>query len=164
MIYKLEIIYNDEIYTSTESLVSTPAIEYVEQKDNTGFSGDNIEFRAFFRDPQGIQNFYLVRFFHESLSIQIYDDKFTDGNLTFAYFSDSTQKKGDLVRFEIQGISRRFYEYMFILRSQAGTGGGPFETKPTTVRGNIVNQTNPDNFAFGYFRISETDSFNYTLQ
>ncbi len=164
MIYQLEIIYNGEVYTATESLISAPVIEYIEQKDDAGFSGNSIELRAFFTDPQGINNYYLVRFLQESLSIQIYDDEFTDGNLTFAYFSDSDLEKGDVVRFEIQGISRRFYEYMFILRSQAGSAGGPFQTQPTTVRGNVVNETNPENFAFGYFRISETDSFNYTVQ
>lgn len=162
--YQLEILYNEELYTATESLVSSPAIEYVEQKDDAGFSGDNIELRAFFTDPQGVNNYYLFRFLHESLSIQIYDDEFTDGNLTFAYFSDSELETGDVVRFEIQGISRRFYEYMFILRSQAGSGGGPFQTQPTVVRGNVINETNPDNFAFGYFRLSEIDNFDYTIQ
>ncbi len=163
--YQLEILYKGELFTATESLVSSPSIEFVEQRDGAGFSGDNIELRAFYSDPEGVKNFYLFRFLHESLSIQIYDDEFTDGNLTFAYFSSSDVKKGDLVRIEIQGISRRFYEYMFILRSQTGSGGGgPFQTQPTTVRGNVVNQTNPENFAFGYFRLSETDTFNYTVQ
>ena len=164
MTYELEILYNGELFTATESLISSPTIEYVEQRDGAGFSGDNIELRAFYTDPQGVDNYYLFRFMHESLSIQIYDDEFTDGNLTFAYFSDSDLEAGDVVRFEIQGISRRFYEYMFILRSQAGSGGGPFQTQPTTVRGNVVNETNPENFPFGYFRLSETDSFNYTVQ
>jgi hypothetical protein len=163
-VYQLEILYNGEIYTATESLVSSPEIEYIEQKDGAGFSGDNIELRAFYTDPQGVDNYYLFRFLHESLSIQIYDDEFTDGNLTFAYFSDGDLESGDVVRFEIQGISKRFYEYMFILRSQAGSGGGPFQTQPTTVRGNVVNETNPENFPFGYFRLSETGNFNYTVQ
>lgn len=162
--YELEIIYNGEVFTATESLVSTPDIEYIEQKDGAGFSGDNIELRAFFTDPEGINNYYLFRFLHESLSIQIYDDEFTDGNSTFAYFSDGDLEVGDVVRFEIQGISRRFYEYMFILRSQAGAGGGPFQTQPTIVRGNVINETNPENFAFGYFRLSETNTFNYTIE
>lgn len=162
--YQLEILYKGEFYTATESLVSSPEIEYVEQKDGAGFSGKNIELRAFYTDPQGVNNYYLFRFLHENLSIQIYDDEFTDGSMTFAYFSDNEIETGDSVRFEIQGISRRFYEYMFILRSQAGSGGGPFQTQPTTVKGNVVNETNPENFAFGYFRLSETDSFNYTVE
>lgn len=163
-VYQLEILYNGDLFTAEESLIPSPSIEYVEQKDNAGFSGDNTELRAFYTDPQGVDNFYLFRFLHENLSLQIYNDEFTDGNLTFAYFSDSDLENGDVVRFEIQGISRRFYEYMFILRSQAGSGGGPFQTQPTTVKGNVINETNPENFPFGYFRLSETDNYNYTVQ
>ena len=39
-----------------------------------------------------------------------------------------------------------------------GGGNGPFNTVPFQLRGNIVNITNPENFPFGYFRISEVYS------
>ena len=163
--YRLEIIYNDEVYEAAEEFVPTPSIQYVEQNNNGGFDGDDIELKAFYFDPPDPGNFYLFRFFHEDLSIQIYDDEFTNGNLTFAYFTEDDLFQGEEVGFEIQGISRSFYEYMFILRSQAGTNnGGPFQTQPTTVRGNIINTTNPENFAFGFFRLSETDEFSYTIE
>jgi hypothetical protein len=41
---------------------------------------------------------------------------------------------------------------------------GPFSTPPATVRGNIINQTNSNNFALGYFNLSETDVKNYVIQ
>jgi len=163
--YELEIEYQDEVYKATETLLPVASLEYIEQTDNGGFGGEDIEFKAYFTDPPNTQNYYLVRFFYEELTIQIYEDKFTDGNQTFAYFSNEDLNPGDEIGFEIQGISKRFYEYLFILRSQAGSGnGGPFQTQPTTVRGNIINTTNPDNFAFGYFRLSETDFLDYTVQ
>lgn len=163
--YLLEISYNNEIYTATEKFTPTPAIEYIEQSNTGGFRGDEIELRAFYKDPAEMNNYYFFRFLHERLSIQIYDDEFTNGNLTFAYFSDEELSSGDEVGFEIQGISRRFYEYMFILRSQSGNNsGGPFQTQPTTVRGNIINTTNPQNFPFGYFRLSETDYTEYQVE
>lgn len=162
--YSLEILYEGETYRAEETFVPVPELQFVEQKDEAGFAGENIELRAFYQDPGGTDNFYLFRFLYSELYIQIYNDEFTDGNLTFAYFTDEDLSSGDEVLFEIQGISRRFYEYMFILRSQAGSGGGPFQTQPTTVRGNIVNTDNPGNFAFGYFRLSETDQLQYTVQ
>ena len=65
----------------------------------------------------------------------------------------------------MEGISREYYDYMFVLRSQVGTNqGGPFETMPAVVRGNIVNETNQDNFPFGYFRLSEADSITYRVE
>jgi len=163
--YELAIEYKGEVYRATETLLPVAPLEYIEQTDNGGFGGEDIELKAYFTDPPNIQNYYLVRFFNDDLSIQIYEDKFTDGNQTFAYFSNEDLTFGEEVGFEIQGISKRFYEYLFILRSQAGSGnGGPFQTQPTTVRGNILNTTNPDNFAFGYFRLSETDFLDYTIQ
>ena len=140
------------------------SLEDVEQSTGGGFAGDEIELKVYYTDPAETKDYYLFRFIHQDLSIQIYEDEFTNGNRTFAYFSDEDIKSGDEVRFEVQGISRRFYEYMFILRSQAGTGGGPFQTQPTTVRGNLINLTNPQNFALGYFRVSESDSLNYTVE
>ena len=54
---------------------------------------------------------------------------------------------------------------MFILLQQNNdSGGGPFETKPASVRGNCVNQTNPQNFPLGYFRLSEVVEQIYTIQ
>jgi hypothetical protein len=54
---------------------------------------------------------------------------------------------------------------MFTLLQQGSEeGGGPFETQPATVRGNCINQTNQDNFPFGYFRLSEVDEVIYTIQ
>lgn len=163
--YDLEIIYEDEVYIARESLMPVSSLEYVEQSTGGGFGGEDIELRAYYFDPPELENYYFFRFFTEDLSIQISEDEFTDGNLTFAYFSNEDLIAGAEVQLEIQGISKRFYEYMFILRSQAGTnGGGPFQTQPTTVRGNIINTTNPDNFAFGYFRLSETDLLEYTIE
>lgn len=163
-LYELKIEYNGESYRATEEYYPTPALEYVVQTNNGGFGRNNTELRVFFKDPRETDNYYFFRFLHSGLSIQIYDDKFTNGNLTFAFFSEEDLLPGDEVGFEIQGISRRFYDYMFILRSQSGNGGGPFQTQPTTVRGNVVNITNPDNFALGFFRMSEIDYLSYTIE
>jgi len=162
--YELEILYEGELYTATETLIPVASLENVEQNTGGGFSGDNIELKVFYTDPVDERNYYLFRFLRDDLSLQIYDDEFTNGNRTFAYFSDEDLSSGDEVRFEVQGMSRRFYEYIFILRSQAGTAGGPFQTQPTTVRGNVINTTNPKNYALGYFRVAETDHLNYTLE
>lgn len=163
--YQLTIQYNNETYTASESMIPVTDLEEVEQTFNGGFSGEDIELKAYFQDPADVENYYLFKFFFEDTSLQIYNDQFTNGNRTFAYFSDSDLKIGDQVNFEIQGISGRFYEYLYILSSQAGeNNGGPFQTQPTTVRGNIVNQTNPDNFAFGYFRLSQSNRLEYAIQ
>lgn len=162
--YQLEVIYEQEVYTATEHYIPTPELQYVEQELG-GFSGNEYEFKVYYEDPAERKNYYFFRYLNERFNLQIYDDEFTNGNQTFAFFSDEDAEPGELVLFEIQGISSGFYEYMFILRSQAGnSNGGPFQTQPSIVRGNIVNQTNPDNFPFGYFRLSEVDVLTYEVE
>ena len=54
---------------------------------------------------------------------------------------------------------------MFTLLQQGSEdNNGPFETQPATLRGNCINQTNQENFPFGYFRLSEVDEVIYTIQ
>lgn len=162
--YKLEIIYEAEVFVATEKLVPVTTFELVEQSEDGGFSGEDIALKIYYRDPPGIENFYFFRFFHENLSIQISEDELTDGNLTFIYFSNENLVPGQEVGIEMQGISEHFYNYLYLLRTQSGNSGGPFSSQPTTVRGNIVNTTNPENFAFGFFRLSEIEFMSYTIQ
>ena len=80
------------------------------------------------------------------------------------YFSGDL-KAGDTLKFTNNGVTLNFYNYMNILLSQAGGGtGGPFSTPTSTIRGNIVNQTNFDNFALGYFRLSKTEIKKYIIE
>lgn len=163
--YTLVIAYKDEIYTASETLYTVSPLEFVEQRDDGGFSGEDIELKAYFTDPAGDENFY----FFEGLSekgdeLDVYSDEFFDGNTIFAYYLVEDIVPGDEVQFNIYGVSEAYYNFMFILLQQTGGGGGPFETQPATVRGNIINETNPANYPLGYFRISEVSTLNYTVQ
>ena len=63
------------------------------------------------------------------------------------------------------GISQQYYNYMNILIDNTGSNsGGPFQSPPATVRGNIKNITNPENYALGYFALGETDLRRYVIQ
>ena len=166
--YNLTVIYEDEVYTATETLKSVVPIDFVEQNDNGGFSGDETELKAFFHDPVDEENYYFFEFISDIPaipSLEVYNDEFTNGNNMFGFYTEEELTTGDEVTIRIHGTSERFYNFMFILLQQLSEeGGGPFETQPATVRGNIVNQTNPDNFPFGYFRLSEMDEFIYVVE
>ncbi|MCM8570681.1 DUF4249 domain-containing protein [Gramella jeungdoensis] len=165
MRYDLEVTYENEIYTASETLIPVTDIDYVEQTESGGFSGEDIEIKAYYTDPADEENYYLFEFSNESINLEFYEDEFTNGNQIFGYYSTEDIEPGDLIEIELQGISKDYYEYLFILRSQIGSNeGGPFETMPATVKGNIINQTNRDNYPFGYFRLSEMDYTNYTVE
>ncbi|GAA4326107.1 hypothetical protein GCM10023115_39450 [Pontixanthobacter gangjinensis] len=163
--YDLEVIHEGQTYTASESMMPVTSIDFVEQTESGGFAGDEIEVKAYYTDPADEENYYLFKFYNEDVTLEFYEDEFTNGNQIFGYYSNEDIAEGDLIRIEIQGISRSYYEYLFILRSQVGENdGGPFETMPATVKGNIVNRTNPENYPFGYFRLSEVDSTFYTVE
>jgi hypothetical protein len=167
-IYYLNINYNGEIYSATESLKSVSEIDYVEQNDNGGFSGEETELKAFYTDPENEENYYFFEFTSNIPvipSLEVYKDEFVNGNQIFGFYTEEDLEAGDIVTIRNYGISQRFYEFMFILLQQnSEDGGGPFETQPATVRGNCSNQTNPDNYPLGYFRLSEVDELIYTVQ
>lgn len=167
-VYNLTVVYEDETYLATETLMPVVPIDTVEQKNDGGFSGEDIEIKAFYTDPAGIENFYLFEFMvlkDNSLSLNVYDDEFTDGNQIFAFYSDEDLVTGDELLIRNSGISERTYEFANLLIEQTGeNNGSPFEAQPATVRGNCINQTNPSNFPLGYFRVTETDVVTYIIQ
>lgn len=167
-VYNLTVIYENETYRATETLKSVASIEYVEQNDDGGFSGDETELKAFYQDPADEENYYFFEFISDIPAIpalEVYNDEFTNGNLIFGFYTEEDLSSGDIVTIRNYGVSERFYDFMFVLLQQnSEEGGGPFETQPATVRGNCFNETNPENFPFGYFRLSEVDEFIYTVE
>lgn len=162
--YKLEVKLEGEVYTATETFIPVVEIDYIEQLQAGGFSGEDIEIKAFYTDPETTEDYYLFEFITEDVSLEFYEDEFTNGNQIFGYYSTEDIEKGDEIEIQLQGISKSYYEFLFILRSQVGTNqGGPFETMPATVKGNIINRTNAENYPFGYFRLSEVDSTSYIV-
>lgn len=164
--YTLEVIHNDEIYTATEQLAQGVPLEYVEQTDNGGFLEEDIELRAYFNDPAGVQNYYYLEESSENDGrFDVFSDQFFNGNLFFVTFTTDELKPGSEVHFSLYGIDKGFYNFLSLLLQQTGSqGGNPFATPPATVRGNIVNLTNPEHFAFGYFRISEVFTLEYVVE
>ncbi|AUP77865.1 DUF4249 domain-containing protein [Flavivirga eckloniae] len=167
-VYNLTVVYNNETYTATETLTSVAPIEFIEQKNDGGFTGEETEIKAYYTDPEGVDNYYLFEFIIPSENIQsleVYDDEFTDGNQIFGFYSDDTLETGDELIVRVSGISERNFEFFNILLQQTDDEqGDPFQVQPVTVRGNCINQTNPNNFPLGYFRVSETSSATYTIE
>jgi len=167
-VYVLSVFYNQELYTATETLKSVAPITSVEQMDDGGFLGEDIELQAFFNDPAGVENYYFFEFISDIPiipTLDVYEDRFTDGNEMFGFYTEEDLEEGDNVIIRNYGVTEQFYQFMFTLLQQGSQdAGGPFETQPATVRGNCINQTNPDNFPFGYFRLSQVDEVTYTVQ
>ena len=166
--YTLTIIYQGDSYSGTETLKSVAPIDFVEQKDDGGFTGEETELKAFYTDPADEENYYFFEFISDIPaipSLAVYEDQYTNGNQIFGFYTEEDLTTDDVVIIRNHGVSREFYNFMFILLQQnSQSGGGPFETQPATVRGNCVNQTHPENFPFGYFRLSEVSELIYVVE
>ncbi|GEP51314.1 hypothetical protein FNO01nite_19860 [Flavobacterium noncentrifugens] len=166
--YTLTVISNGQTLTATETLKPVPPIDKIEQETKPGFGdeGDAIEVKVYFTDNGFARDFYMLRFKSSRKAIpefNIEDDEFFQGNQVFGLYRDSDLEPGDNLDITLYGISERYGNYMNILLGIAD-GGGPFSVPPATLRSNLVNQTNFDNYVFGYFTLSETDHVNYAIE
>ncbi|GIZ10110.1 DUF4249 domain-containing protein [Flavobacterium sp. UMI-01] len=166
--YTLTILHNGNTYTATETLKSVAPIEEVTQKNDGGFTGTDIQIKTFYTDPANEVNYYLYQYSYNNQILQNFyadEDSYFQGNRFFSLSQKDNLKAGDQVTITHYGISKSYYNYMNILISIAGGGGGgPFQAPPATVRGNIINTTDKNNYALGYFTLNEIDTKTYTIQ
>ena len=164
--FVLSIIRNENTYTSSEKLITTPKIKSVIFGDRKSLNKDEVELRVTFIDPPEKGNYYLWKFGPKKSGKYDYLpalDKYINGNeFTFSFFIDKTEylQNSDFIKIEINGISENYYNYLNILTSQAGAQNGrPFSTSSSIIRGNISNLVSEEKFPLGYFRVYEFDYF-----
>ena len=164
--FVLSIIRNENTYTSSEKLITTPKIKSVIFGDRKSLNKDEVELRVTFTDPPEKGNYYLWKFGPKKSGKYDYLpalDKYINGNeFTFSFFIDKTEylQNSDFINIEINGISENYYNYLNILTSQAGAQNGrPFSTSSSIIRGNISNLVSEEKFPLGYFRVYEFDYF-----
>ena len=153
-------------YTSSSKLIKTPKIESVVFGDRKSLNKDEVELKVTFTDPPEEGNYYLWKFGPKKSGKFDYLpalDKYINGNkFTFSFFIDKTEylQDSDFINIEINGITEDYFNYLNILTSQAGAQNGrPFSTSSSVIKGNVVNNTNLENFPLGYFRVYEFDYF-----
>ncbi|MBA4058350.1 MAG: DUF4249 domain-containing protein [Marivirga sp.] len=165
-IYTLAISYNGQNYTASETFVSTPDLQRIEQINDGGFDGDEIEVFCYFQDDGSVDNFYMSSVQAPFIKFPIYtidSDERSQGNEMYLKFEHEDTDHGNVLDIRLSGISSRYHSYMSRLLEATATGG-PFPTTPAGVRGNIINQTDKENYALGYFRLSEVITVNYIVE
>lgn len=169
-LYTLHITYEGQTYTATDKLYATPAIQYVEQTNLPPIGGGEeiVQIKFFFQDNGSEDNFYLVGAQNPNYVTPDYgviSDEFFQGNVMFGFYANDNLKPGQNLKLYLQGVSNPYYNYMNKLIAISGTNNGnPFATPPATLRGNITNQTNKDNYPLGYFSLGETDTKDHIIQ
>ncbi len=174
--YTLEIIHNGEMYSAQETLMAVPEITDIFQDVEDGFDDEILEAHIVFTDPPEEGNYYFFKFQKQGELLpdfEVGDDEFVNGNEIDWWYEieesdDETDVRqpfaaGDVLDIEMYGVSEAFYNYIDILTDQIG-GVGLFEATPVSVKGNCINLTNPENYAHGYFRLTEVNRTSYTFE
>ncbi|MBC7000009.1 DUF4249 family protein [Cytophaga sp. FL35] len=173
--YELEIVYNGEIFTAKENLNSVPDLNIIGQSREDGFNEDDLEVNMKIQDPPEEGNSYFFKFWKQGELLpyfEEFDDEFVNGNVVDWYFEigedEETEKKeafqpGDTVEINFYSISPEYLSYLRILINQIG-GVGLFDSIPVEVKGNCVNETNPENYAYGYFRVTQMVKASYLFE
>ena len=166
--YALTVISNGATYTSTETLKAVAPITEIIQNNQGGFTRDRKEIKTFYVDPASKPNFYLYKYSYSTpvkANYYVDEDAFFDGNKFFSISQNDDLKTGDNIEVTHFGISKEYYNYMSVLVSIASnSGGGPFQSPPATVKGNIKNTTKFEDFPLGYFSLSEIDTRKYVIE
>ncbi len=162
--YELTVIYKSEIYKGNATKVKSTQIDSAIQGDETLFSGKETEVKVAFKDNVDNENYYLFNFTN-NLFLPLEDRFFNGTNYNFSFFYQEEEIEVPTnVTVTMSGITKDYFTYFRILQNQSGTsGGGPFQSVPSSLLGNVINTTNEANFPLGYFHISETDTINLDL-
>lgn len=164
VVYELTVIYKNETYKGRATKIKAPTFISVSQGDTALFSGKETEVKVAFQDDIEKENYYLFDF--TNTSFLALEDRFFNGtpyNFSFFYQEDEITLPAN-VTLKMSGITKQYFTYFRVLLSQSGqNGGGPFETIPSSLLGNMINTTNETNFPLGYFHISETDTYTIDL-
>ncbi len=166
MDYKLFIQAEGQSFTAVEKLTSVTPIDKIEQQMIPDFGGEDIiELTFYYKDPADQLNFYLTQYKSSFLifpQYEITNDEFYNGNEISTRFSHEDMKPGNTVIITHRGISKNFYNYMKLILE--ASSANPFSVPPGNIRGNIVNNTDVNNFALGYFRLCEADEVPYLVK
>ncbi|KQW99083.1 DUF4249 domain-containing protein [Flavobacterium sp. Root420] len=167
MDYTLSVATEGQTFRAVEKLTAVAPIDRVEQETVKDAVGDEfIEIVFYYKDPADQVNYYLTDFKSNYLLFPEYDltrDEFFNGNEMDTRFTDDDKiKPGITYNITHRGISKNFYNYMNLILEIYG--GSPFSIPPGNIRGNIINTSDPNNFAFGYFRLCEADKVSYVVK
>ncbi len=169
--YTLTILWNDQVYEASETLIPVTRLEQVYQRyeESNAFEDGGLKVAIDFADPIDQENYYFWELFMDGQNLLVPDpgnsgnviakDELWNGQTIEGYLPNEelTFEPGEEVVVRHIGISKVNYDYLFLLFEQTGQTGQLIDVPPALIQGNIRNLTNPENIAMGYFGASEID-------
>ena len=146
--YTLQVRYENQDYRGTETLNSVASIYKVEQDSISLFGDITTQIKTYSMDAKDEKNYSYFEFFSKDRNIveyNVYRDDFSNGSEYYGVLINSELKKGDSIRFRQYSLTKIAYQYWYLLILQNTQQGGPFQTNPANLNGNLINITEPEN-------------------
>ncbi len=169
--YTVTIQWNNDTYQASDTLIEAPSFDniYSVFEEETLFTdqGYFVNFDA--TDPPNIDNYYYYRVFLNDVftivpdggnsTTLIENDQFFDGQARTGVNPNEEVvfEIGDNATVQLLGITENYYNFLFQIFEQTGSSGfSPVgNPPPASVRGNLLNITNPKVRGLGYFYASD---------
>ena len=167
-IYTLNIEYNGQLYEATETLITVPPIDsiYTVFEEETLFTDAGYLVKINTTDPIGEVNYYNWKVYKNGELFIVPDpgnrvdliasDQFFNGQplIGITPNEEAILEVGDQAKVEQHGVTERFHNYLYEFYTQ--TGGNVFlgDPPPGRIKGNVINLSNPDQIALGYFAVT----------
>lgn len=155
IVYELRAEIAGELFYSAAKAVGNVPIDTITYVGDVTFEEEQFaEFNIRFTDRRDERNYYLFEL--DYANPQVFDDSFFAGQaFNFAMF----KRRSDIIENQVivhsYGIDKPYYNYLSqLIELNNPRFYGPFSTPPPSARGNIVNLTDQNNPAFGYFQIA----------
>lgn len=167
----LHIDYKNEKYEARETFIANNSLPSIDQKISTFFGNQYYDITLNFQDkeytdtPETAYNYYLIerKRNEEKLELSIQNNELTKGGLLKSTYLDEDSKVGDSLYFNHYRIPKNYYQYLKMILESINNGGGPFQIPVGKIKGNILNTTNPEKPALGYFRITQKHTLHHTI-
>lgn len=169
--YFLSITVDGETYTAEDTYTGIVDINEINQQ-TISFGDDIIQINVNIDNEIGVDNYYLTKIDSPFRIISEYgsgnDEEFTEepgkNNFDVITYIDEELEKDMEIDISLYGISKNYQNYLSKLFLIAQGSNGPFSTAPASVRGNILNTTNQDNYALGYFSVNQFIKTSYVVK
>jgi hypothetical protein len=177
--YVLEVqLANGTTYLSEEELTRrVPPIDSVwVEKSTSGFTAGNYDIIFTSLEPAGVGDNYQWKLYYngeyqnQPFDLLFAEDRLVDGNVIgeLPLASIDEEKYDELVKstgkdtirivLDQTTITRNYYEFLLIVQQQTAFIGGPFDSPPAPIRGNIYRSEDFDNRALGFFYAASVET------
>lgn len=172
--YSLKIELDGEVYTASDEYTSIADTNHITQSLNKDLDSDGVITVAMNVENEiDVDNFYMFKIVtpteinllpeYSSADDSLLNEEEGENNYDFDYF-DEELEEGMELEISLFGVSRRYNNYLIkVLLNAEGGSSGPFATAPATIIGNVLNETDEENRAYGFFSVNQFYTINYTI-